>query len=117
MSVDAYIRGQENLPVITAILALWGCMPEITSDCRDMSNASSTYIGILAGAVIGGLISWWIYNRQQKTSEKQDRVISRIKELEERHDRILKKIEKIEEKHDATLDALSGIDRKIEHGK
>ena len=35
--------------------------------------------GIVIGAVIGGIISWWIYNRQNKTSEKQDLMFSHIK--------------------------------------
>ncbi len=54
---------------------LW-CLTE--SDClgRDMSNISSTYLGIVIGAIIGAIISWWIYNRQKKTSEKQDDSIS-----------------------------------------
>lgn len=40
----------------------WVCFTEFGStDCKDMSNASSTYIGLAAGAAIGGVISWWIY--------------------------------------------------------
>ena len=99
--------------MIAAILALWGCIPEITQDCQDMTNSSSTYIGILVGAAIGALISWWIYNRQQKTSEKQDSVINRIKELEERHDYILKKIEKLDESNNVLLDALLRMEKKV----
>lgn len=99
--------------MIAAILALWGCIPEITQDCQDMTNSSSTYIGILVGAVIGALISWWIYNRQQKTSEKQDSVINRIRELEERHDHILKKIEKLDESNNVLLDALLRMEKKV----
>jgi hypothetical protein len=33
----------------------------------DLSNIASTYIGIIIGALIGGFISWLIYNRQEKT--------------------------------------------------
>jgi len=51
------------------ILAIWGCLPEITNDCIDMTNASSTYLSILVGAIIGLAITWWIYNRQKKISE------------------------------------------------
>jgi Na+/glutamate symporter len=99
--------------MLAALVALWGCIPEITKDCQDMTNASSTYLGILLGAVIGGLVSWWIYNRQQKTSEKQDHFIYRIRELEERHDRILKAIEKIDERNNAMLNALVELDKRI----
>lgn len=99
--------------MLEALVALWGCIPEITKDCQDMTNASSTYLGILVGAVIGGLVSWWIYNRQQKTSEKQDHVVNRIRELEERHDRILKAIEKIDERNNAMLNALVELDKRI----
>jgi Na+/glutamate symporter len=97
------------------LLVSWGCIPELTKDCQDMTNASSTYLGILIGAIIGGLISWWIYNRQNKTSEKQDLTLSHIKELNERHDAILKRLEQSELRHDSTLDAILELDKKIEH--
>src|SRR5438309_1013177 len=62
----------------------WGCIPEITKNCQDMTNASSTYLGIVGGAIIGAIVSWWIYNRQKKTSEMQDSTLNRIKELDEK---------------------------------
>lgn len=43
----------------------WGCIDVL--DCKefgDLSNIAATYIGIIAGFVLGGLVSWWIYNRQ-----------------------------------------------------
>lgn len=40
------------------IIAIWGCVQEFTKDCLDMTNASSTYLGIVIGALIGGVISW-----------------------------------------------------------
>ena len=40
-------------------------------------------------------ITWWIYYRQKKTSEKQEQIIERIRYLEENHDSILKSIEAI----------------------
>ena len=48
------------------------------------------------GGIIGAIISWWIYNRQKRTSEKQDEGLRRIKELEERHEVILESIEQFE---------------------
>jgi Na+/glutamate symporter len=97
------------------LLDMWGCIPELSKDCQDMTNASSTYLGILVGAIIGGIISWWIYDRQRKTTEKQDLTLSRIKELNERHDRILKRLEQSDVRHDSTLNAILELDKKIEH--
>jgi Na+/glutamate symporter len=97
------------------LLDMWGCIPELSKDCQDMTNASSTYLGIVVGAIIGGIISWWIYDRQRKTSEKQDLTLSRIKELNERHDRILKRLEQSDVRHDSTLNAILELDKKIEH--
>ena len=97
------------------LLLTWGCIPELSKDCQDMTNASSTFLGILIGAIIGALISWWIYNRQKKTSEKQDLTLSQIKELNERHDAILKRLEQSELRHDSTLNAILELNKKIEH--
>jgi hypothetical protein len=97
------------------LLATWGCIPELTKDCQDMTNASSTYLGIAIGAVIGGIISWWIYNRQKKTTEKQDLTLAYIKELNERHDRILKRLEQSDIRHDSTLNAILELNKKMEH--
>jgi uncharacterized membrane protein YgaE (UPF0421/DUF939 family) len=97
------------------LLAIWGCIPELTKDCRDITNASSTYLGIVVGAVIGVIISWWIYNRQKKTTEKQDIMLTHIKELNERHDRILKRLEESDKRHDSTLNAILELNNKVEH--
>jgi hypothetical protein len=97
------------------LLDIWGCIPELTKDCQDMTNASSTYLGIAVGAVIGGIISWWIYNRQEKTSEKQDLTLTHIKGLDERHDRILKRLEQSDKRHDSTLNAILDLNKKIEY--
>ena len=97
------------------LLNMWGCIPELSKDCQDMTNASSTYLGIVIGAIIGGIISWWIYYRQKKTSEKQDLTLIRIKELNERHDRVLKRLEQSDVRHDSTLNAILELDKKIEH--
>jgi Na+/glutamate symporter len=79
-----------------------------------MTNASSTYLGIAVGAIIGGIISWWIYNRQKTTSDKQDLTLNRIKELNERHDRILKRLEQSDMRHDSTLNAILELNKKME---
>jgi gas vesicle protein len=106
---DSYIMWQ-NL-----FLDMWGCIPELSKECQDMTNASSTYLGIVVGAIIGGLVSWWIYDRQKKTSEMQDLTLTRIKELNERHDRILKRLEQSDVRHDSTLNAILELDKKIEN--
>ena len=62
---------------------------------RDISNTWSTWVGIIVGGAIGAAITWWIYYRQKKTSEKQEQIIKRIRYLEEKHDSILKSIEAI----------------------
>jgi Na+/glutamate symporter len=96
------------------LLATWGCIPELSKDCQDMTNASSTYLGIAVGAIIGGIISWWIYNRQKTTSDKQDLTLNHIKELNERHDRILKRLEQSDMRHDSTLNAILELNKKME---
>ena len=100
--------------MLTVFLYVWGCIPEISKDCTDMTNASSTYLGILAGAAIGAIVSWWIYNRQKKTSEIQDKILKRVKDLEENHDEILKKIAAFDEKHESALDSIQDINSKID---
>ncbi|HSB56915.1 MAG TPA: hypothetical protein VLD38_03780 [Nitrosopumilaceae archaeon] len=79
-----------------------------------MTNASSTYLGIAAGAVIGAIISWWIYNRQKKTAEIQDLALNRIKELEENNEVILNRIEAIDSRHEEILNKILDLNRKID---
>ena len=93
---------------------VWGCIPEITKNCQDMTNASSTYLGIAGGAIIGAVVSWWIYNRQKKTADMQDSALNSIKELDENHDRILKKLEDFDMRHDTTLNTISELSKKID---
>ena len=96
------------------LLSIWGCIPEFSQGCTDMSNASSAYLGLIAGAVIGGIVSWWIYNRQKKTSDSQDHILVRIKDLEENHDAILKKLADFDDKHESSLDAINELNQKID---
>ncbi|HET6459021.1 MAG TPA: hypothetical protein VFG24_09110 [Nitrosopumilaceae archaeon] len=79
-----------------------------------MTNASSTYLGIAGGAIIGAVVSWWIYNRQKKTADMQDSALNSIKELDENHDRILKKLEDFDLRHDTTLNTISELSKKID---
>ena len=85
-------------------------MPELIASCSketfDMTNNSSTWVGLIAGLAIGAIISWWIYNRQKKTSKKQDAVIEHILRLEQRMIRVeknmLEKILELDQKNDST---------------
>jgi uncharacterized membrane-anchored protein YhcB (DUF1043 family) len=94
--------------------AMWGCIPEITRDCIDMTNAGSTYLGLIIGAIIGAIISWWIYNRQKKISDEQDNLLSHIKDLEENHELILQRVEYYQEKHEKLLKSLLSLEKKID---
>lgn len=100
--------------MLSVFLFIWGCIPEVSKDCVDMTNASSTYLGIAGGAIIGAIVSWWIYNRQKKTTKLQDHILGRIKELEENHDEILKKIEAFDDKHASSLDTLQDLNTKLD---
>lgn len=95
-------------------LFLFGCIPEITKDCIDMTNASSTYVGIAGGAAIGGIISWWIYYRQKKIAYIQDLTLDRIKKYDEKHDIILDKIQNIDLQNEATLNKILDLAEKID---
>ena len=92
----------------------WGCIPELSQNCHDMTNSSSTYFGIIIGVAIGGIITWWVYNRQKKTADEQDAILKRIKELDENHDDLLKQLEHSEERHQITLDAILDLSKKID---
>lgn len=69
----------------------------------------------MIGAIIGAIVSWWIYNRQKKTSKLQDATLEKIKELNERHDDMLKKIQRIEQHHQSTLEAILDLEKRLEH--
>jgi hypothetical protein len=100
----------------------WGCIDVF--DCKevgDLSNIAATYIGIIAGFVLGGLVSWWIYNRQEKTTVKQQEILDRIVNIEEKHENILEKhelilekIQTVEQTHEETLNNILRLDKKID---
>jgi hypothetical protein len=100
--------------MIFQILALWGCMPEITTGCIDMTNASSTYLSIALGAIVGGLITWWVYKIQKKTTAKQDETLRRINILEESHDRELKSIHHFQQHQEIILEKILSLENKID---
>ena len=43
--------------MLLSALSLWGCVPELTKNCVDMTNASSMYVSLGLGAIIGAVIS------------------------------------------------------------
>ena len=96
------------------VLAIWGCMPELSKECMDMTNASSTYLSIALGAIIGAVISWWIYNMQKKTSVKQDETLRRINDVEQSHDRLLKSIQQFQRHQEKLLSEILNLDQKID---
>jgi hypothetical protein len=105
-------KSQNNM--IFQTLALWGCIPEITRDCVDMTNASSTYLSIALGAIVGGLISWWVYKIQRNTTAKQDETLRRINDLEESHDRVLKSIQHFQQHQEGILKKVLSLECKID---
>ena len=99
--------------MILQVLALWGCMPEITRGCMDMTNASSTYLSIVLGAIVGGLIAWWVYKIQKNTTAKQDETLRRIDDLEENHDIVLKSIQQFQQHQERLLNQILSLENKI----
>ncbi|MGA7007149.1 MAG: hypothetical protein WBY28_08745 [Nitrososphaeraceae archaeon] len=100
--------------MLIQILAIWGCMPELYQDCADMTNASSTYLSIVIGVIVGLVISWWIYHAQKKTSEKQDEVQRRLQVLAESHEKMLESIEVFQKHHEKILNEILRLDEKID---
>lgn len=96
-------------------LSSWVCFTEFNhTDCKDMSNASSTWIGLAAGAAIGGVISWWIYNRQNKTSRTQEYILHHIEQIERKNGEILTHLESYAKHHDLVLNKILLLDESIE---
>ena len=100
--------------ILNHTIAPWGCTPEITKGCIDMTNASSTYLSIAIGAVVGALISWLVYALQKKSTIKQDENLKRLKELDERHDNILNQIQHFQKHQEKLLDQILGLEKKID---
>ena len=93
----------------------WICFTEFDqTNCKDMSNASSTYIGLAAGAAIGGVISCWIYNGQNKTSRKQDDILDSIEKIEQKNNEILTQLESYAKHQDLVLKKILHVDEHIE---
>lgn len=95
-------------------LDLWGCIPELSKNCTDMTNASSTYLGVVMGVIVGSVVSWWIYNRQKRTSEQQDKILGRIEYLEQNHSDILKKLADFDDVHESSIDAIQELNKKMD---
>jgi uncharacterized membrane-anchored protein YhcB (DUF1043 family) len=100
--------------MILPIHVIWGCIPEIERDCIDMTNTSSTYLSIAIGAVVGTLISLWIYKIQKNATIKQEETLRRLNNLEESHDKVLKSIEQFQNHQERVLREILSLDRKID---
>jgi len=109
-----FINLQKSSVIMIHILAIWGCMPEITNGCMDMTNASSTYLSIAVGGVVGALISWLVFHLQKKSTNKQEENLQRLNELNESHDRILKLIQQFQKHQERMLDQILSMDKKID---
>src|SRR5215218_2590267 len=107
--------------MLLEIFIMWGCVD--LKDCfsaGDLSNIASTDIGIIIGALIGGFISWLIYNRQEKTTVMQKEILDHILNVEEKHEislekykNILEKIQIVEQNHEEMLKNILTLDKKI----
>jgi hypothetical protein len=111
------IRASATTNSTSSNLNSWGCLKELSpndNDCYDMSNASSAYLGIIAGAAVGGVITWWVYNRQNKTSSKQDEILHRIEEIEQKNRKILIHLEAYAKHHDLVLNKIVLLEENIQ---
>ena len=99
------------------LLNLFGCIPfDKNNDTSlfgyldgcsaqfDMSNTGSAWFGVILGLIIGVILGVLIYERQKKTSDKQDKLLRNIEKLEKRHEDILQKILTLDEKIDSILE-------------
>ena len=74
----------------------------------------STYLSIALGAIVGALISWWVFKIQKKTTTKQDETLRHIDDLEESHDRALKSIQYFQQHQERLLNKIIGLEDKID---
>ena len=79
-----------------------------------MTNASSTYLSIAIGAIVGALITWVVYALQKKSIVKQDENLKKLRELDERHDTILELIQDFQKHQEKLLQQILSLDKKIE---
>ena len=79
-----------------------------------MTNASRTYLSLALGAFVGGLISWWVFKIQKKTTAKQDEMLRRIDDLEESHDIVLKSIQNFQQHQEKLLNNILSLEDKID---
>ena len=86
--------------MLTEFPQIWECYNYI--DCSNKVNLTNTEATII-GSVIGTIISWWIYNREQKTADKQDKILQNIERVEIKQERILEIVHEFEESHDEML--------------
>jgi len=63
-------------------------------------------VGLVVGATIGAVVTWWVYYRQKKISEKQDEVLNHIADLEENNKTMLNKVLSLEVKIEAMLEKI-----------
>ena len=97
-------------------ITIWGCMAEFNTTpgyvCpHDISNAASMWVGLVLGLILGGVLTWWVYYRQKKISEKQDHVLAHMLKLERR---MLDMERRISEK---ILSSDKNIDSSLENNK
>jgi hypothetical protein len=99
--------------MLLSILAIWGCVPEFAKGCIDMTNSTSAYLGIARGIAIGAVISWWIYNRQNKIGGTHDDILQRIEKLEEKNTKILAHLDTFAKRHDNILNKIFHLNENI----
>jgi glycerol uptake facilitator-like aquaporin len=89
-------------------LTILECVYFFGVDCNkaDITNAWSTWVGLVVGAAIAAVITWWVYYRQKKISEKQDELLNHIADLEENNKTMLNKILSLEEKIETMLEKI-----------